>query len=187
MAEIGILVLCVGLTILFALGMAKIRERRLGEQAKKFGYAELADLSPEQIPHEIKLRHELSAIPKGTEPTITSAIVERIGSSIFGLFLLAGSASQLFIEPSAKQRVDQYLCHIGDVCRRYDEVRLECATAGSFKTCLRVKMDNDASLIPACASEEGAPAIMPPKLPNRAVCYFVSYIGILRSQPSSSP
>ena len=32
------------------------------------------------------------------------------------------------------------LCHQATACKKYSEVREECATAESFKTCLRIKM-----------------------------------------------
>jgi hypothetical protein len=38
------------------------------------------------------------------------------------------------------------LCHQAAACKKYSKVRQECATAGSFKTCLRIKMGDDAYL-----------------------------------------
>jgi hypothetical protein len=44
-------------------------------------------------------------------------------------------------------------------CKKYDQARLQCATAGNFKTCLQIKMDNDISYVDLCGgSDEGRPA-----------------------------
>jgi hypothetical protein len=66
-----------------------------------------------------------------------------------------------------KGAAQRYLCRIAAACRKYDEVRVECATAGSFKTCLRIKMGEDVGL---CGSDDGAPATPPPGTPSRLDC-----------------
>ena len=69
----------------------------------------------------------------------------------------------------------QYLCLSAKACKKYDEVRLECATAGSFKTCLRVKMGSDADFSGMCSGfVEGGPALpRPPETPNIVECFFL--------------
>ncbi len=51
------------------------------------------------------------------------------------------------IRQAEKQREQrkQFLCLEAKACKKYSEARLECATAGNFKTCLRIKMGEDAS------------------------------------------
>src|ERR1700730_279546 len=73
----------------------------------------------------------------------------------------------------AKERRDniefrRFLCQAASACKRYSEARLECATAGNFKTCLRIKMGDDASYSDMCSGyDEGAPAVpLPPETPN---------------------
>src|SRR5262245_29485726 len=36
-----------------------------------------------------------------------------------------------------------FLCEQAAACKKYDAARLECATAGNLKTCLRIKMGDD--------------------------------------------
>jgi hypothetical protein len=78
-----------------------------------------------------------------------------------------------------RQQLDQHkreLCRAAAVCKKYDTVRLECATAGSFKTCLRVKMGDDAVFANSCNGyNEGGPAL-PPLVgtPNIVECFFLT-------------
>jgi hypothetical protein len=75
-----------------------------------------------------------------------------------------------------KQQVKQDLCRAAAVCKKYDTVRLECATAGSFKTCLRVKMGDDSVFANSCNGySEGGPALPPPPgTPNVVECFFLT-------------
>jgi hypothetical protein len=79
------------------------------------------------------------------------------------------------VEKSHRQ-ADQYkksLCLAAAACKKYDAVRLECATAGNFRTCLRIKMGEDASYIDVCSNGEGAPALpSSPETPNDFECFF---------------
>jgi hypothetical protein len=57
-------------------------------------------------------------------------------------------------------QIKRSLCSEAKACKKYNEARLECATAGNFKTCLRIKMDEDASYAEVCSGYDlGAPAI----------------------------
>jgi hypothetical protein len=66
------------------------------------------------------------------------------------------------------------LCHQAAACKKYSKVREECATAGSFKTCLRIKMGDDAHWSDTCSGYvEGGPALpVPPQTPNSVDCFF---------------
>jgi hypothetical protein len=78
-------------------------------------------------------------------------------------------------ERQEKGALEQYLCRAVAACKKYSEARLECATAGSFRTCLRIKMGDDASFIGLCSGyEEGAPAApLPPETPDAVRCFFL--------------
>jgi hypothetical protein len=66
------------------------------------------------------------------------------------------------------------LCHQAAACKKYSDVRQQCATAGNFKTCMLVKMGDDASWIDTCSGfvEGGAALPLPPQTPNSADCFF---------------
>jgi hypothetical protein len=69
----------------------------------------------------------------------------------------------------------RYLCLAAAACKKYDQVRLECATAGNFRTCLRIKMGDDASYTDACSVSEGGPALRPPpETPTGLECFFLT-------------
>src|SRR5262249_61990704 len=73
-----------------------------------------------------------------------------------------------------KEELNLALCRQAAACKKYSEARLECATAGNFKTCLRIKMGEDAAYIGMCSGyEDGAPAVpLPPETPNAVDCFF---------------
>jgi hypothetical protein len=66
------------------------------------------------------------------------------------------------------------LCHVAAACGKYSAARLECATAGNFKTCIQIKMGNDAYRTGVCSGDqEGAPAVpVSPETPNAVSCFF---------------
>ena len=70
-----------------------------------------------------------------------------------------------------------FLCQLAAACKKYSSVRLECATAGNFKTCLRIKMGDDAVYSGTCSGyREGEPAIaLSPETPNAAECFLRQY------------
>jgi hypothetical protein len=76
----------------------------------------------------------------------------------------------------AAELTEKYLCRKAAACKKYDQVRLECATAGNFRTCLRVKMGESVSYIDLCSGyDEGAPAIGPdPKTPDFVRCFILN-------------
>jgi hypothetical protein len=74
-------------------------------------------------------------------------------------------------------QIKRFLCLEAKVCKKYNEARLECATAGNFKTCLRIKMDEDASYAEVCSGYDlGAPAVpLPPETPNAVECFLLTF------------
>jgi hypothetical protein len=68
-----------------------------------------------------------------------------------------------------------FLCEQAAACKKYDTARLECATAGNLKTCLRIKMgDDDLTFTNICSGyDPGAPTRpLPPNTPNVVQCFF---------------
>ena len=55
---------------------------------------------------------------------------------------------------AAQLAQDKYFCRLEPVCEKYGKVRQDCATAGSFDNCIKVKMgDDDVGLIDACTND----------------------------------
>ena len=77
-----------------------------------------------------------------------------------------------------KQRIvlDRYLCRKMAACSKYDRVRVDCATAGSIDTCLRIKMGDDFRDVETCGVDyEGGPAaLLDPRTPNALRCFFLN-------------
>jgi hypothetical protein len=73
-----------------------------------------------------------------------------------------------------RRQYERELCRLAAACEKYSAIRLECATAGNFKNCLRIKMGADATYIGPCSGfDEGAPAVPPsPETPNKVQCWF---------------
>jgi hypothetical protein len=84
-------------------------------------------------------------------------------------FLFVNWIGQLKNEPRSSE-----LCHQAAACKKYSEVREECATAGNFKTCARIKMGEYANWSDICSGHiEGGPALpLPPQTPNAVECYL---------------
>jgi hypothetical protein len=80
------------------------------------------------------------------------------------------------IRATERRGHQRYLCHAVAACRKYSEARLECATAGNFKTCLRIKMGDDASYSDMCSGYDiGAPAVpLPQETPHWITCFRLS-------------
>jgi hypothetical protein len=66
------------------------------------------------------------------------------------------------------------LCHVAVACEKYSAARLECATAGNFKTCIQIKMGTDAYYTGLCSGDqEGAPAVpLSAGTPTAVSCFF---------------
>jgi hypothetical protein len=106
---------------------------------------------------------------------------------VFGVFLVLGfglgfwrawtdSTAPMPAGYAARWQSDPklVLCRTATACKKYDEMRLECATAGNLKTCLRIKMGEDASYIGTCSGYvEGGPAVpLAPETPNALGCFY---------------
>lgn len=73
-------------------------------------------------------------------------------------------------EADAERRArEMYLCHLKSVCSKYADVRQECATAGSYKTCVSIKMGDDHDLVDEC-TDAGNVSYPPDRLPSFARC-----------------
>jgi hypothetical protein len=77
-------------------------------------------------------------------------------------------------ERQQKEIRDLYLCRLATACKKYDQVRLECATANNSKNCIRIKMDENANFIGVCSGySDGGPAVpLPADTPNALDCWF---------------
>jgi hypothetical protein len=66
------------------------------------------------------------------------------------------------------------LCRAATACQKYEKMRFECAAAGNIRTCLRIKMGEEASYIAACSGYvEGGPAVsLPRETPTAFGCFF---------------
>jgi hypothetical protein len=88
-------------------------------------------------------------------------------------------ARDVQIKQAEKQReqIKRFLCLEAKACKKYSEARLECATAGNFKTCLRIKMGEDSSYSDMCSGYDvGAPAVpLPRETPNAVECFFLTF------------
>jgi hypothetical protein len=75
-----------------------------------------------------------------------------------------------------KLETEKYLCRKAAGCRTYDKVRLECATAGNFKTCLRIKMGDDAQYAELCSGYDVGSSALPldPQTPDMVRCFFLN-------------
>jgi hypothetical protein len=82
-----------------------------------------------------------------------------------------------------KTQLREQLCLEAEACKKYSEARLDCATAGNFKTCLRIKMGEDSFYSDICSGYDlGAPAVpLPPETPTAFECFFVTLGHSLRS------
>ena len=97
-------------------------------------------------------------------------------TGLLGMALIGGAALAPIEEPTleekattklredeSKQRIvlDRYLCRKMAACGKYDRVRVDCATAGSIDTCLRIKMGDDFRDVETCGVDyEGGPAVL---------------------------
>jgi hypothetical protein len=77
-----------------------------------------------------------------------------------------------------RQKLDteRNLCRRAAACKKYDQVRLECATAGSFKTCMRIKMGDEAQYGDLCSgyNEDGPALQLDPNTPDVVRCFFLN-------------
>jgi hypothetical protein len=78
----------------------------------------------------------------------------------------------------AKNEAARPLCQLMAVCKKYSETRLECATAGSLKTCLQIKMGKDYDLSDNCLNDSsGKLEYTPTNMPSAFQCFLISPFG----------
>lgn len=76
---------------------------------------------------------------------------------------------------AAKLEQERYLCRIESVCEKYGKVRQDCATAGSFDNCIRVRMgDDDVGLVDACTND-GNVLYPSEHMPSGLRCFFLRH------------
>jgi hypothetical protein len=82
-------------------------------------------------------------------------------------------AEQQNRETERRERTKMF-CKLESVCSRYGEVRQECATAGNFDNCIRVKMgDAHSSEIESCTNDGKLAYVSQDESPNRVECFLV--------------
>jgi hypothetical protein len=65
---------------------------------------------------------------------------------------------------------DQLLCKVKSICAQYEQVRQDCATAGNFTNCIRVKMgDENYELVGSCTDDGHAIGLAEP---GAVDCFF---------------
>jgi hypothetical protein len=72
---------------------------------------------------------------------------------------------------------DKNLCRVQSVCAKYSAVRQECATAGNFENCIRVKMGDGAFMEIGRCANDGTVYFAPANMPSRAQCFFFRLLG----------
>jgi hypothetical protein len=79
--------------------------------------------------------------------------------------------AQQTAEQATKRKQDRALCRVKSICEEYAHVRQECATAGNFQTCVRVKMgDENFEEVGSCTND-GHIAYLPAE-PGAVDCFF---------------
>jgi hypothetical protein len=88
--------------------------------------------------------------------------------------LLMGVAFVQWVADLKDDRQKLALCRQAAACKKYSKVREECAAAGSFKTCLRIRMGDDALWSDTCSGyvEVGPALPLPRQTPNSVDCFF---------------
>ena len=82
-------------------------------------------------------------------------------------------------QESEKAEIERGLCRQREACAKYDRVRLECAVAGDFKTCLRIKMGDDVIFADICSGyNEGGPGVpLDTRIPSAFRCFMLNNFG----------
>jgi hypothetical protein len=77
-------------------------------------------------------------------------------------------------QKAAKATFIKTYCQTINVCKKYGTVRQECATAGSFKNCINVKMGDSASYsgLEMDCNNDGTIRWQPTDAPSMFECFF---------------
>ncbi len=79
------------------------------------------------------------------------------------------AAQRVRDEQTARQERVTSLCRAWQTCQDYSSARQECAVAGDFNNCLRIKLGEDIARVSDCASD-GNLLYPPSDMPNRLEC-----------------
>jgi hypothetical protein len=72
--------------------------------------------------------------------------------------------------------LEKYTCRQIEACEKYADVRQQCATAGDFGNCIKVKMgDESAQLIGGCTND-GKSLIPKEDVPNPLRCWVLNNV-----------
>jgi hypothetical protein len=83
----------------------------------------------------------------------------------------ARAAASAATEASKRaEEMTAFRCKAKSICKTYGRVRQECATAGNYKNCLRIKMGSEAYEIIDMCTEEGE--TVDPSPPSAVDCFF---------------
>jgi hypothetical protein len=75
-------------------------------------------------------------------------------------------------QQKAQKERTKSLCALKSACEKYGAARQECAVAGNFKNCLRVKMGSDDYEMSDSCTEDGKPAgVADSDIPNSVTCF----------------
>lgn len=73
-------------------------------------------------------------------------------------------------ERTARRERNRLLCKVKSICEQYGQVRQECATAGNFKNCIRVKMGDEKFAETGSCTDDGH--MDAPSEPGAVDCFF---------------
>jgi hypothetical protein len=76
-----------------------------------------------------------------------------------------------------RNKLQRQLCQMASACERYNQARLDCATAGDLKSCILIKMGDYSSYADSCSSGEIGTTGLPPSpdTPNAWVCFWLKH------------
>jgi hypothetical protein len=83
------------------------------------------------------------------------------------------SQRRQYAESKAAKENTKLLCTLKDTCEKYGTARQQCATAGSFQNCVRVKMGSiNYEVVDRC-TEDGKPSGIPAsEIPDPLNCFL---------------
>jgi hypothetical protein len=73
---------------------------------------------------------------------------------------------------AAQHERNKIFCKLRDVCEQFGNDRQECATAGNFENCLRVKMGDDNYDLRGSCTDDGK-IVDEHEAPNKAECFVL--------------
>ena len=135
------------------------------------------------------MKGRVRAVLREDAKTFTQWLIRLPVRAFFGIAVLACMFVVIEIVTGPWQLVEQWadqeqrsdgmdrviLCKLAAACRKYSDARDQCATAGSLKACVRIKMGEDAFFADHCSGYDiGASAVpLPAQTPSRMACFFL--------------